>query len=97
MFRQVKPYVSPAEYLALERQAENKHEYVAGEIWAWAGVSRRHNLIAGNIAGELGQQLKGKPSEVYPGRMRIKASVSRAFKGCGEMDRLRNRARSRID
>ena len=79
MSRQVKPYVSPAEYLALERQAESKHEYVDGEIFAWAGASRRHNLIAGNIQGELRQQLKGRPCEVYPGEMRVKAPASRAY------------------
>jgi len=79
MSRQLKPYVSPEEYLALERQAESKHEYVDGEIWAWAGVSRRHSLIAGSIVGELAQQLKGKPPEVYPGRMRVKAPANRAY------------------
>ena len=79
MSRQAKPYVSPEEYLAFERQAESKHEYVDGEIFAWAGASRKHNLIALNIAGELRQQLKGKPCEVYPGEMRVKAPASRAY------------------
>ena len=79
MSRQVKPYISPAEYLALERQAESKHEYVDGEIWAWSGACREHNLIVGNILGELAQQLRGKPSEVYPGKMRVKAPASRAY------------------
>jgi len=79
MSRQVKPYVSPQEYLALERQAENKHEYVDGEIFAWAGASRKHNLIALSIAGELRQQLKGKPCEAYQSEMRVKAPASRAY------------------
>jgi Uma2 family endonuclease len=79
MSRRAKPYVSPEEYLALERQDEDKHEYVDGEIFAWAGASRKHNLIALNIAGELRQQLKGKPCEVYPGEMRVKAAASRAY------------------
>jgi Uma2 family endonuclease len=78
MSRQVKP-VSPEEYLALERQAENKHEYVDGEIFAWAGASRKHNVIAGNIITSLNGQLRGKPCEVYPGEMRVKAPASRAY------------------
>ena len=79
MSRQVTPYVSQEEYLALERQAEYKNEYVNGEVFAMTGASRRHKLIAGNIFGELRQQLKGKPCEVYPGEMRVKAPASRSY------------------
>lgn len=79
MSRQVKNYVSPEEYLAIERAAEYKNEYVNGEIFAMTGASRKHNLIAGNIYGELRQQLKGKPCEAYPGEMRIKAPAARSY------------------
>jgi Uma2 family endonuclease len=79
MSRQVKTYVTPEEYLAFERKAETKNEYVNGEIFAMTGASRKHNLIAGNIIGELRQQLKGKPCEVYPGEMRVKAPVARSY------------------
>ncbi|HEV2828739.1 MAG TPA: Uma2 family endonuclease [Pyrinomonadaceae bacterium] len=79
MSRQAKPYVSPEEYLALERQAETKHEYVDGEMFAWAGASRKHNLIEGNILTSLNSQLRGKPCEVYPGEMRVKSPASRAY------------------
>jgi Uma2 family endonuclease len=76
---QVKSYITPEEYLAIERAAEYKSEYVNGEIFAMTGASRKHNLIAGNVAGELRQQLKGKPCEVYPGEMRIKAPAARSY------------------
>src|SRR6185295_12092412 len=79
MSRQVKHYVTPEEYLAFERKAENRNEYVNGEIFAMTGASRRHNLIAGNIFGELRQQLKGVSCEVYPGEMRVKAQASRSY------------------
>lgn len=79
MSRLVKSYVTPEEYLAFERQAETKNEYVNGEIFALAGASRKHNLIAGNILGELRQQLKGRPCEVYPGEMRVKAPAARSY------------------
>ncbi len=49
MSRQVKTYITPEEYLAFEREAEYKNEYVNGEIFAMTGASRKHNLIAGNI------------------------------------------------
>lgn len=79
MSRQVKTYITPEEYLAFERKAENKNEYVNGEIFAMTGASRKHNLIALSIAGELRQQLKGKPCEVYPGEMRVKAPAARSY------------------
>ena len=71
-----KPQYSPEEYLAIERAAECKSEYFAGEIFAMAGASRRHNLIATNVASELRQQLKGQPCEVYPSDMRIKVTAT---------------------
>jgi Uma2 family endonuclease len=79
MSRQVKTYTTPEEYLAFERTAENKNEYVNGEIFAMTGASRKHNLIVANIAGELREQLKGKPCEMYPGEMRVKAPASRSY------------------
>jgi Uma2 family endonuclease len=66
------PVVTPAEYLALERRAREKSEYVNGRIYAMSGASRLHNLIAGNIFGELRNQLRGRPCEVYVNDMRVK-------------------------
>jgi Uma2 family endonuclease len=62
------------EYLALERQAQYKSEYCAGEIFAMAGASRWHNLIVANVIGELRLQLKGRPCTTYPSDMRVKIS-----------------------
>lgn len=72
MSPQPKPYVTPDDYLAFERQAEYKNEYFDGEIFAMVGASRKHNLITINIARELSQQLKKKPCEVYSSDMRIR-------------------------
>lgn len=79
MSRHVKPYVTPEEYLAFERKAESKNEYVNGEIFAMTGASRKHNLIAANIVTSLNTQLRGKPCEVYPGEMRVKAPASLSY------------------
>jgi len=62
------------EYLAREREAEFKSEYFAGEIFAMAGASERHNLIVVNLVRELGLQLKGKPCKLFAGDMRVKVS-----------------------
>ena len=74
MTSQVKTHVSPEEYLAIERQAENKSEYLGGEVFAMTGASRKHNLISLNVGGELRTQLKTRPCEVYVSDMRVKVS-----------------------
>jgi Uma2 family endonuclease len=76
MSQQIIPYITPDEYLRLERQAEHKSEYVNGEIFAMTGASRKHNLVAGNIFRELSQQLKGRQCEAYVGDMRVKVTAT---------------------
>lgn len=76
MSQQIIPYITPDEYLRLERQAEYKSEYVNGEIFAMTGASRKHNLVAGNIFRELSQQLKGRQCEAYVGDMRVKVTAT---------------------
>lgn len=68
--------VSVEEYLALERRSETKNEYLNGEIFAIAGASRSHNLIAGNAFAALHQQLRGRGCEVYTNDMRILAPAA---------------------
>jgi Uma2 family endonuclease len=65
-------WLSPVEYLAIERQAACKSEYVAGEMFAMAGASRRHNLIVANVIRVLDTQLLESPCNVYPSDMRLK-------------------------
>jgi Uma2 family endonuclease len=66
--------LTPGEYLEIERKAEIRSEYIAGRIYAMAGASRRHNLIAGNFLATLKGQLRGKPCETYMADMRVKVS-----------------------
>ena len=68
--------MTEAEYLAFERRSDEKHEFYHGEIFAMAGASREHNLIAGNFFGELRSQLKGRPCEAYVGDMRVRITRS---------------------
>jgi len=69
-------FITPEEYLVRERAAEYKSEYFNGEIFAMAGASRPHNLITGNIYGELYIQLKSRSCNVYPSDMRLKVSAT---------------------
>ncbi len=74
MSSQVKTRMSVEEYLAIERKATCKSEYCNGEMFAMSGASRRHNLIAVNIAATLHARLKDRPCEIYTSDMRVKVS-----------------------
>jgi Uma2 family endonuclease len=64
-------YISPAEYLAAERAAEEKHEYCDGLVLAMSGASLEHNTIASNLNTNIGHFLKGKECRFLPADMRV--------------------------
>ena len=71
--------LSPEDYLAFERQAETKHEYVAGEVFAMTGASARHNVIVVNLITEIGVQFRGRPGRVFPGDQRVAVTPDGPF------------------
>lgn len=71
--------ISPEEYLSLERRAEFKSEYFDGVVYAMAGGSERHNLIAANVIIALGVQLRDRPCRVYPSDLKVSVPNSKRF------------------
>lgn len=69
---QPKPYYSPEEYLALERAAEFRSEYLNGEIFAMAGESPNHGRIKADVVVALGNQLKGKSCEAFTSDTKVR-------------------------
>jgi Uma2 family endonuclease len=65
------PLLTPQEYLDIERKAEFRSEYHAGEMFAMAGAREGDNLINGNAAGELRNQLRRTSCRVYSNEMRV--------------------------
>ncbi len=64
-------YISPEDYLALERKSFEKHEYFDGEIFDMAGTSEEHANISSNINISLGIQLKKRPCKSYQSDLRV--------------------------
>ena len=58
------PLYSAEEYLEFERQAEERHEYLDGFIYAMAGESPLHADISANLVGLLHEQLRDSPCRV---------------------------------
>jgi len=59
-----KTFLTPEQYLEIERKAEFRSEYYNGEMFAMAGAKRPHNLIKMNAGAELHQQLRPRPCRV---------------------------------
>ena len=72
-------YITPEAYLASERRAKYKSEYVHGEILAMSGASRAHNIITVDITTELNIQLRPRGCEIYSGDMRVRTSPTGSY------------------
>jgi Uma2 family endonuclease len=56
---------TPEEYLELEANSEERHEYIDGEIVLMPGGMPNHNRITGNFYAALNFALKRKPYDVF--------------------------------
>lgn len=70
---------TPGQYLALERKAEFKSEYIDGEIRPMSGVSRWHSLIVVNLTRILSSLLLGRLDEVHACDMRVHVGPAGLF------------------
>lgn len=71
-----KTFIKPEEYLEIERKAKYKSEYFNGEMFALAGTSKEHSIIAINLTGILYNQLSGKPCQLFDNNIRVKVKES---------------------
>lgn len=62
------------EYLALEEENSVRHEYVGGQVFAFAGAKEAHNLIVANLITALRTAARNTPCRVYPSDMLLRAA-----------------------
>ena len=72
----LKTFLTEEAYLEIERKAEFKSEYYAGEMFAMAGAKEAHNLLVTNFVRELSQQFRSRPCRVYSNDMRVRVAAS---------------------
>jgi Uma2 family endonuclease len=83
---------TPEEYLRREYDAQEKHQYYRGEIWAMAGGTAEHSLIIANLTGELHGRLKGGRCRVYDSNLRVRIPATTLYTYpdvsvvCGEIE-----------
>ncbi|MBI3683927.1 MAG: Uma2 family endonuclease [Acidobacteria bacterium] len=75
MATQPVPRFTMEEYLARERAAAFKSEYIHGEIVAMAGGTPRHSLIIGNMQYALSRRLEHSPCHVFNADLRVCVQV----------------------
>jgi Uma2 family endonuclease len=68
------PYLTPEEYLRIERAAEFKSEYYQGQMFAMSGGRLAHALITLNIAVALAPLVKGRGCRSVNSDLRVQAS-----------------------
>ncbi len=64
--------LSYAEYLVLEAKAEERHEFLDGQLYAMAGGTPEHAALAAAFAGELRNALAGRPCRVFSSDLRVR-------------------------
>lgn len=74
------PQYTFEDYLAAERVAEVRHEYVDGQVFSMVGVSENHNIIVANLATSLLTQMKGRPCLVYANDMKVRIDTVNSCK-----------------
>jgi Uma2 family endonuclease len=71
--------LSPAEYLAWEREQTAKHEYLRGEVFAMAGASVRHNRLCSVVNRFLDERLGPLGCHVLTSDQRIVADEGERY------------------
>lgn len=64
-------FVTPEQYLELDRKAERPSEYYGGEMFPVEAATPTHALIGANVVGELWSLLKQRPGRVYDSSARL--------------------------
>jgi Uma2 family endonuclease len=84
--------VSEEQYLALEREAEVRHELVGGEMVAMAGASAKHAAIILNVGAALRARLATTDCIVFGSDLRVHVTATGLYTypdvvvGCGRLE-----------
>ena len=93
------PTLSVEEYLELEENSSVKHEYLDGYVYAMAGGTVDHGLIAVNVLSLLRAHLRGGPCRVCNSDVKVRVGPRRfvypdVSVSCDPRDRADGRAQS---
>jgi Uma2 family endonuclease len=71
--------VTEKEYLAMDRAAEVRSEFLDGEMWAMPGGSVRHGQLQTNLILALGAAVRGRNCQVFTSDVRVRVKPGRMY------------------
>ncbi|WP_149975692.1 Uma2 family endonuclease, partial [Microcystis aeruginosa] len=71
--------LTPEEYLQFEETSLIKHEYIDGQVYAMAGTTDTHNIVAGNIYTIIRNHLRGSDCRVYFADVKVRLEKRNHF------------------
>jgi Uma2 family endonuclease len=72
-------FLTPEEYLQREEKSPIKHEYIDGQVYAMAGTTDTHNLVAGNLYTIIRNHLRGSNCRVYFADVKVRLEKRNHF------------------
>ncbi len=71
----LKTKISVANYLEGEKDSPIRYEYFCGEVYAMAGTTMRHNIIAGEIFARLLAKLANSKCQPFMSDVKVRANT----------------------
>jgi len=75
----LKPVLTSDAYLDDEIEADVRHEFIDGDLYAMAGAGESHNLITLNVAAQLRTLVRGGQCRVFVSDMKLRVAAWNAF------------------
>jgi Uma2 family endonuclease len=72
-------FITPEEYLSYEQDSLVKHEYINGEVYAMAGTTDIHNIIALNLATLIRSHLRGTDCRIFFADIKAQIEAKNCF------------------
>jgi Uma2 family endonuclease len=66
------------EFITWEALQPDKHEFVAGEVFAMGGARRVHVAVSGNCFAKLKEHLRGGPCRAFMADMKVEVKTAAA-------------------
>jgi Uma2 family endonuclease len=73
------PWISPEDYLEIDRTSDVKYEYDSGHIYAMAGGTQAHARIAYNMANMLDAHLANTPCRFFQSDVKVQVADDKYY------------------